>query len=105
LPYTVGRALTKRAASLDLPPARYVRHLLRNDQIAPYHGLADLLDHVPSSKFANVRIPTSLPEYRLSGILMRAAEEKLDVSSYVAALVLRDLAMNGKGFTILSTPA
>jgi hypothetical protein len=36
---------------------------------------------------------------------MRAAEEKLDVSSYVAALVLRDLAMNGKGFTILSTPA
>lgn len=101
MPREVYDLLIARARSLDLPAARYIRHLARNDIISPRSGLKALLGKLKPSKFTHEKLPTSLPKNLKALILERAIAEELDISSYLTALVLREIALRTIGFTIL----
>lgn len=104
VPQELKNAIGARAAALDLPVSRYVRHLLRNDQIRPQRGLAAVIKALSPSKYTYAHIPLSLPKQLRGDAEKSAKAARLEFSPYVVALALRDTAYPRRPFVILPMP-
>jgi hypothetical protein len=93
-----------RAAAFDMPLSRFVRYLVRNDTFAPVRGLAAIIAGIPPSKFTYPITGLSMPPEAWAMASARAKQEKLDVSPYIVALIVRDIQANHPAFVILRSP-
>lgn len=89
-------------ARFRLKTVPYLRLLVSNDWIRPRADLAKHLEARPASRFVYERV--SVPRDLFTDAARRAAENKLEVSAYVVALILADDAASKTHLKIWAHP-